>query len=153
MFKTIFVITLLGIGCSEGETTSKTFEPERVKPYTFELPKDVRPEEVAGLEVKLKADATASEGFYVDFYALKSMQVSDDGQVRQKKFSLGGRTFFKPPRVGETSTFYLNAPPKEAWQGDELKVGFQIKPAHPDRKMPDVSLQIVEVRDAPETKR
>ena len=71
------------------------------------------------------------------------------GKTKFKRIPLGETTVFKPLQEGESLTAYLESPPKTAWMqtssGEEMRVGFEIKPGHPERKVPDVDLHIVKI--------
>jgi hypothetical protein len=130
---------------------TKDADSHKQKLYTYVLPKDMQPTTVSGLEVVLKAEsASPPEGYFIDVFAVKPAK---DQKEKPQRLELGTQAVFKPLKKGESTTVYLDPPSKEAWlqgrTGEELRLGFQIKPGNPDRKTPDVKLRIVDVKLAP----
>lgn len=171
MSKSLIALTFcIGCGCQGGmdsdrgpatglefsqnekaQSASKDADPAKTKFYTYKLPTDVQSQTVSGLEVVLQADSPPSpEGYYIDLFAVRPAK---DKEGNLQRLPLGGQDVFKPLKKGETTTVYLNAPSKDAWlqgkTGEELKLEFQIKPANPNRKKPNVTLRIVDVKVTP----
>jgi hypothetical protein len=128
----------------------KDDDREKAPLFTYKLPKNVKRRDISGIEVVLQADSSRSpEGYYIDVFAVVPAKTKDE---KPRHIPLGGQDVFKPLKERETTTVYLSPPAVDAWlkgkSGAELKLGFEVKPANPDRPTPDVMLRITDVKAA-----
>lgn len=113
-----------------------------LRAFLVRLPEGVLPHEVTGIKVELQMGKIVDRESFV----LAFKKADAQGAVSEKSELLGLSSVFQVPKTDERFTLYLEPPAARLWNKDgkgwSMNVLPQLLAAHPQRRVPDISLTV-----------